>query len=124
MRLSILASILSLTVSGVLASDDSTASAPSVEVEYINKVEDCERRTENGDPIQVHYRGSLAADGSEFDNSYDRGTPLKFKLGAGRVIKGLVSLFSSFSLFYCSLLLCTSSDGMVSFEEIANCETK
>lgn len=93
MRLSILASVLSLSLS-VLATDDSAAdSAPAVEIEYLNKVEDCERRSENGDPIQVHYRGSLAADGSEFDNSYDRGKPLKFKLGAGRVIKGFVLYF-------------------------------
>ena len=36
----------------------------------------------------MHYRGTLQADGKEFDASYKRGTPLSFQLGAGRVIKG------------------------------------
>ncbi|KAI8724729.1 Peptidylprolyl isomerase [Fusarium sp. LHS14.1] len=48
----------------------------------------CERKTKNGDKIHMHYRGTLAADGSEFDASYNRGTPLVFKLGSGQVIKG------------------------------------
>ncbi|KAK2767704.1 Peptidyl-prolyl cis-trans isomerase fpr2 [Arachnomyces sp. PD_36] len=87
MRLSILTSLLALSLS-VLAADESASSAPEVQIEYLEKVEDCERRTETGDSIRVHYRGTLAADGSPFDNSYDRKTPLKFELGAGRVIKG------------------------------------
>lgn len=29
----------------------------------------CERKTKNGDKIHMHYRGTLAADGSEFDAS-------------------------------------------------------
>ena len=40
-----------------------------------------------GDSIDVHYRGTLTS-GKEFDNSYDRGTPLNFTVGEGRVIKG------------------------------------
>lgn len=50
----------------------------------------CTRKTQTGDQISVHYRGTLASDGSEFDASYNRGQPLSFAVGAGRVIKGLV----------------------------------
>ena len=36
----------------------------------------------------MHYRGTLEKDGSEFDASYNRGTPLAFTVGKGQVIKG------------------------------------
>ncbi|KAK5097505.1 Peptidyl-prolyl cis-trans isomerase fpr2 [Lithohypha guttulata] len=48
----------------------------------------CTRKTKSGDQIDVHYRGTLASDGSEFDASYNRGQPLSFAVGTGRVIKG------------------------------------
>jgi peptidylprolyl isomerase len=41
-----------------------------------------------GDTISVHYVGVLSADGTEFDNSYDRGEPFSFVLGQGSVIEG------------------------------------
>lgn len=40
-----------------------------------------------GDTVTVHYRGTLT-DGTQFDASYDRGTPFSFKLGENRVIQG------------------------------------
>ncbi|KAI9825833.1 MAG: Peptidyl-prolyl cis-trans isomerase fpr2 [Thelocarpon impressellum] len=60
----------------------------SVKVEILQAVPDCARKTRPGDTISVHYRGTLAADGSEFDASYNRGQPLSFTVGKGQVIKG------------------------------------
>ena len=41
-----------------------------------------------GKKISAHYRGWLAANGKQFDASYDRGKPYSFVLGTGQVIKG------------------------------------
>ena len=41
----------------------------------------------SGETVIVNYTGLLGS-GVKFDSSLDRGQPFKFKLGAGRVIKG------------------------------------
>jgi len=40
-----------------------------------------------GSKVQVHYRGTLD-DGTEFDNSHERGEPIQVELGANQVIPG------------------------------------
>jgi peptidylprolyl isomerase len=41
-----------------------------------------------GDTVSVHYVGVAFSTGEEFDSSWNRGDPLEFPLGAGRVIAG------------------------------------
>lgn len=41
-----------------------------------------------GDALVMHYVGTLAADGSKFDSSRDKGRPFQFVIGIGQVIKG------------------------------------
>ena len=41
-----------------------------------------------GDVVTVHYVGVRSQDGTEFDNSYDRGQPFPVVLGGGGVIEG------------------------------------
>lgn len=71
--------ILASAVSVVLADDE-------LKIDVTKKVE-CERKTKEGDNIAVHYKGSLT-DGTVFDSSYNRNSPISFVVGTGRVIKG------------------------------------
>lgn len=48
----------------------------------------CARPSQDNDRIAVHYRGTLESNGELFDESYKRGAPFTFTLGAGQVIKG------------------------------------
>jgi peptidylprolyl isomerase len=41
-----------------------------------------------GQNVSVHYVGVAFSTGEEFDASWNRGTPLRFQLGAGQVIAG------------------------------------
>lgn len=49
--------------------------------------DECTRKTKPGDSISVHYEGKLD-DGSVFDSSFKRDSPISFKLGVGQVIQG------------------------------------
>lgn len=72
----------------------SSVFAAEVKIE-ITKAVECERKTQKGDKIHVHYRGNLEENGKvgkEFDASYNRGSPLSFVVGKGSVIKGYVLL--------------------------------
>ena len=41
-----------------------------------------------GDQLTMHYTGTLASDGSQFDSSVSRGKPFQFVIGIGQVIRG------------------------------------
>ncbi|KAG6006343.1 Peptidyl-prolyl cis-trans isomerase fpr2 [Claviceps maximensis] len=61
--------------------------AEELKIEVTHSVE-CDRKTQKGDRVSMHYRGTLQESGKVFDASYDRGQPLTFALGAGQVIRG------------------------------------
>ncbi|KAL2194146.1 hypothetical protein P885DRAFT_43672 [Corynascus similis CBS 632.67] len=73
-------SLLASAAVGALAADE-------LKIDVTLPVE-CERKSQKGDTVNVHYRGTLQSNGQKFDASYDRGSPFSFKLGAGMVIKG------------------------------------
>lgn len=57
-------------------------------VQHLSGPDHCDRPTRPQDTISVHYKGTLQSDGSLFDESYKRGKPFEFTIGAGQVIKG------------------------------------
>ncbi|KAK2606379.1 Peptidyl-prolyl cis-trans isomerase fpr2 [Conoideocrella luteorostrata] len=79
MKSSALLSVLAAATKGLAAADE-------LKIGIAHKVE-CDRTTQKGDVISMHYKGTLDS-GKKFDSSYDRGQPLTFTLGAGQVIKG------------------------------------
>src|SRR5262245_10794048 len=54
---------------------------------YVEIVEGTGARPKTGDTVSVHYTGWLKS-GTKFDSSDDRGQPVEFPIGRGRVIKG------------------------------------
>jgi FKBP-type peptidyl-prolyl cis-trans isomerase len=56
-------------------------------LEYIEVVAGTGAQAVAGKTVKVHYTGKFP-DGKIFDSSVERGEPIEFKLGAGRVIKG------------------------------------
>lgn len=73
-------------------------------------VEGTGSRPPRGYEVEVHYVGKLE-DGTQFDSSRDRGTPFRFVLGEGQVIKGWDLGVATMSIGEKSLLTIQSKYG-------------
>ncbi|CAK9437093.1 uncharacterized protein LODBEIA_P15260 [Lodderomyces beijingensis] len=82
MRVATTFTIASALISSVLAA---TPSPDELKIDIVKSVT-CKRKTQRGDSVSVHYKGTFE-DGKKFDSSYDRGQPLVFRVGQGQVIQ-------------------------------------
>jgi peptidylprolyl isomerase len=65
----------------------------------------------HGNEVTAHYTGTLESDGTKFDSSVDRGTPFKFTIGTGQVIKGWDEGFASMKIGERAILKVSSDYG-------------
>ncbi|HZA74351.1 MAG TPA: FKBP-type peptidyl-prolyl cis-trans isomerase [Propionibacteriaceae bacterium] len=61
---------------------------PPTELDVLDISEGTGAEAKPGQTVRVHYVGVAFSTGEEFDASWNRGEPLEFRLGAGRVIPG------------------------------------
>jgi peptidylprolyl isomerase len=61
---------------------------PPADLEVTDIWEGTGTEAKAGDTVEVHYVGVAFSTGEQFDASWDRGAPLQFQLGVGRVIAG------------------------------------
>jgi len=61
---------------------------PPTDLEVVDLWEGDGAAAKSGDTVAVHYVGVAWSSGEEFDSSWNRGTPLRFRLGVGQVIAG------------------------------------
>jgi FKBP-type peptidyl-prolyl cis-trans isomerase len=84
---SILRAVLALVCLFSLSQAQQVLPAPHPALQVSRLKEGSGIVAEAGHKVLVHYVGTLA-DGTQFDNSKNRGEPLRFVLGAGQVIQG------------------------------------
>ena len=61
---------------------------PPADLVIVDEIEGDGAEATTGRTVVAHYVGVSFSTGEEFDSSWNRGDPLAFPLGAGRVIKG------------------------------------
>ena len=61
---------------------------PPTDLEITDLTEGSGAEATSGSTVSVHYVGVAHSTGEEFDASYNRGTPLQFRIGVGQVIQG------------------------------------
>jgi peptidylprolyl isomerase/peptidyl-prolyl cis-trans isomerase B (cyclophilin B) len=78
------------TPDGSTASGSVPPGKPEVQTELVitDLIEGTGEPAKAGDTVTVNYVGVRSEDGTEFDNSYDRGQPFPVTLGQGGVIQG------------------------------------
>jgi len=67
---------------------DSQMKTTASGLKYVIHQEGSGAKPNRGEQVSVNYYGMLDADGKMFDNSWSRGMPHTFPLGAGQVIQG------------------------------------
>jgi len=75
-------------IKGIIAEKWPGATTTSSGLKYIIKKEGTGEAPAPGTTVVAHYNGVLLENGWKFDSSYDRGEPIKFQVGIGRVIPG------------------------------------
>lgn len=89
---SIIASVMAISACTSNQDNATTQEAQNITTESGLMVEIIQQGTgekpQTGDIVKVHYTGTLKATGEKFDSSVDRGEPIEFPLGIGRVIPG------------------------------------
>jgi peptidylprolyl isomerase len=67
---------------------DHPGGEPPAELVIRDLIEGTGAEAAAGNTVAVHYVGVSFSTGEQFDSSWDRGAPLEFPLGQGRVISG------------------------------------
>jgi hypothetical protein len=80
-------SALPASLAVVLSAATLAVASGELKIDLLSGPTKCTRPTRDGDTISVNYKGYLTT-GEVFDQSYGRGLPFDFTLGAGQVIKG------------------------------------
>eukprot|EP00563_Minutocellus_polymorphus_P010458 CAMPEP_0181062246 /NCGR_PEP_ID=MMETSP1070-20121207/22970_1 /TAXON_ID=265543 /ORGANISM="Minutocellus polymorphus, Strain NH13" /LENGTH=128 /DNA_ID=CAMNT_0023142291 /DNA_START=9 /DNA_END=395 /DNA_ORIENTATION=- len=81
-----------------------------VEIEVL-KAGDGQTYPQKGDRLTMHYTGTLASDGAQFDSSVAKGRPFQFVIGIGQVIRGWDEGVTKMSLGEKSVLTISSDYG-------------
>jgi peptidylprolyl isomerase len=67
---------------------DFPAGTPPAELQVVDEIVGDGPEAAPGMTVSAHYVGVAFSTGEEFDSSWNRGAPLDFPLGSGRVIRG------------------------------------
>lgn len=85
--------VIGLTILGIayliIGGDNGKEITTKSGLKYIDIVEGTGSSPKQGQPVSVHYTGTLE-DGTKFDSSLDKGEPYTFRLGVNPVIQGWV----------------------------------